>query len=184
MALRASKERLHHRPPAIAVLALGVVLTTAGCKKPNANDWASDRYGTESTSLAKEAVDAFQLAEYVAGGLRPTQSAVLPRPYVVFKLPLGQDESRLDYHRVNKAIDTPATAAAVRGFAVVRYGVQHSNKGWMRKRGRGWVEIDGVHEDVMSVTFVDRATRKGTKILIKGQEDDDLIEAIDATVAP
>lgn len=160
---------------------LAAALAVVGCQKSNADDWARERYGAEVATLKKDASIAFQRAEMVPGGLQPSKEGFLPRPAVVLQVAFGQNDTALEVHRVNRSLDAPPSVSVVRGFVVVRYGMKHSNKGWIRKRGRGPVEVDGVHEEIMTVTFVDRATGQGTKIEVAGSDDDALVEAIQAT---
>lgn len=174
-------ERLSRRRLALAAVALAADFALVGCQKVHADDWAAEKYGPQAAKLKREASEAYQVAELVPGGLLPKKEGVLPRPIVVFQVAYGQDDWALQYHRLNRRLDAAATPEAARGFAIVRYGMKSSNKGWVRKRGRGPVEIDGVHEEVMTVTFVDRATRRGTKILVAGSDDDALLEAVQAT---
>lgn len=164
---------------------LGAVLAVAivgpGCKKPNANEWATDRYGAEaSATLRREAREAFQRAEMIPGGLQPSESGRLPKPYLVFKVAYGSDYD-VDYHRVDASMEA-ASPVDLKGFAVVRYTSEHSYTGVARVRGGGKVLLGRTDRDVMIVTLVDRRTKIGTKILVVGQDDATLLDVL-ATAA-
>lgn len=105
---------------AALVGAVVVALAGAGCKKPNANEWATERYGADaSAALKREAHEAYSRAELVPGGLQPSEVGRLPKPYLVFKVAYGSDYD-VDYHRVAASMDAPSPTE-LRAFVVVRY---------------------------------------------------------------
>lgn len=155
-----------------------IVLAASACKKPNANEWALERYGSVGETLRHDTENMFALAEGVAGGLNPSATAALPRPYLVFKVAYGPDTNRLDFHRINKALDPSPPIASVRGVAVVRYVTDFTYQGTVRVRGGGHV-VQGTYKDMMLVTLIDRETKAARKIAVTGQEDADLTAALE-----
>lgn len=173
------------------VFALGLALVLAlvvvpGCKKPDANDWARERYGSGADELRRETTDAFRRAEGVAGGLQPTASGGLPRPYLVFKVPYGAgDWETLDVHRVSATLEPAPAASSVQGFAVVRYTQNFTYEGTVHVRGGGKV-VEGTYREVMLVTVIDRRSNVASQIVVSGSDDRALLDVLERlpTTAP
>lgn len=149
-----------------------------GCGKTDGEAWAKDKLGSDAESVRKEALTAYQLAIFVAGGIQPDPSAYLPRPFVVLEPPPSATETgTLRFHRVSSKLDEPiGSASDVKGFAVVRYGIWDNSKFVKLKSGAtAWIP-DG--KPYIEIIAIDRSTREARLHVAEGDGDERVVELL------